>query len=190
MAMWKEQILSTRDEESQENSAVFLGWNYEGAMQADSISKYTITLSEADRAQLTPNATLQLAIAAGDHKWLNPNPTEDEKEKEDKEEREVPKLDFSIQLTDGLGASTSLMVSEIKTIPKPLKTRFTKFEFLEEDMIGNDWEVQLETFHFPMELFMVKNPDFNLDQLAHIEFIFDQTPYGVVVVDEIGFSSQ
>ncbi len=190
MALWKEQILTTRDEKSQENNAVFLGWDYEAAMQADSISKYSITLSEADRAQLTPNATLQLAIAAGDHEWLNPNPTEDEKEKNDEEEREVPQLDFRIQLTDGLGASTSLMVSEIKGIPKPLKTRFTKFEFLDKEMIGDDWEVQLQTYHFPMESFTVKNPDFNLEQLVHIEFIFDQTPYGVVVIDEIGFSSQ
>ena len=190
MALWKEQILTTRDKNSQENSAVILGWDYEKPIQSEIKAVYTITLPEGDKKLLTKNATLQMSLAAGDHNWLKVNQTEEEKElaKDKEEKREVPQLDFSIQLMDKLGKTTSLKVSDIKGISKPLKTRFTKFKFLDKEMIGADWEVQLQTFHFPIESFTIKNPDFDLEQLDNIQFIFDQTPYGVVVVDEIGIS--
>ncbi|TLP79213.1 tripartite tricarboxylate transporter TctB family protein [Maribacter sp. ACAM166] len=192
MALWKEDILPSRDEDSQENSAVILGWDYEKPTKSDVKGVYTISLSETDKVLLSTNSALQMTLAAGDHEWLNVNQTEEEKDRDidEEEEREIPQLDFSIQLTDELGASTSIKVSDIKSISKPLKTRFTKFKFLDKEMIGEEWEVQLQTFHFPLETFTAKNPDFNLGQLQTIEFIFDQTPYGVVVVDEIGVVSK
>ena len=57
-------------------------------------------------------------------------------------------------------------------------------------MIGDDWEIQLQTYHFPLNTFTTKNPEFNSEQLKSIKFIFDQTEYGVVVVDEIGVSAE
>ena len=98
-------------------------------------------------------------------------------------------LDFTILLTDNLGQTAAIKVSDIKGIPKPLKTRFTKFKFLDKDMIGNDWEIQLQTYHFPLSVFASQNPNFSMDQLKSLKFIFDQTDYGVVVVDEIGVSA-
>jgi len=95
-----------------------------------------------------------------------------------------------VQLTDDSGQTTSIKVSEIKGITKPLKTRFTKFKFLDKDMIGNDWEVQLQTYHFPMQAFSNTNPEFNVEAISSIKFIFDQTEYGVVVLDEIGVSGE
>jgi len=82
----------------------------------------------------------------------------------------------------------AIKVSDVKGIPKPLKTRFTKFKFLDKEMIGDDWEIQLQTYHFPLHIFTTKNGKFNIDQLKSLKFIFDQTDYGVVVVDEIGVS--
>ncbi len=52
-------------------------------------------------------------------------------------------------------------------------------------MVGADWEVQLQTFHFPLAQFQAQNPEFQLDQIQKIEFLFDQNPYGVVVIDDI-----
>lgn len=191
LALWKEQNLLTRSEESQDNNVVILGWDTEQSISSAATAVYTISLSKKNQAFFTPNATLQMALAAGDHEWLNVNLTEEEKEKEKNKDakREVPQLDFSIRITDALGATSMMKVSDFKGIPKPLKTRFTKFEFLDKEMIGSAWEVQLQTFHFPLESFTTKNPEFNLGKLQTIEFIFDQTPYGVVVVDEIGISS-
>lgn len=188
LALWKEQNLPTRNKESQDNNVVILGWDDENPITLNAKGTYTIHLSEKDRTVLNPNANLQMALAAGDHEWLKVNLTEEARErlKEKENKRDIPQLDFSIQLTDSLGVNTTIKVSDIKGIPKPLKTRFTKFEFLDKEMIGAAWEVQLQSFHFPLEIFTNKNPDFNLAQLQTITFIFDQTPYGVVVVDEIG----
>ena len=189
MHIWKEENLKTRDKKSQDNNALVLGWDLEKNLTFKPV--YTLQLSENEKKLFTEGVVLQLSIAAGDHKWLKSNEEKkEEDDEEEKEEREVPQLDFTIQLTDESGTTTAVKVSTIKTIPKPLKTRFTKFEFLEEDMIGKDWEVQLQTYHFPIQSFTTKNPDFNLGQLDTIEFIFDQTPYGVVVLDEIGVSGR
>ena len=79
-------------------------------------------------------------------------------------------------------------VSDIKGITKPLKTRFTKFGFLDKEMIGEDWEVQLQTFHIPLEAFSAANSTLKVDEITTMSFIFDQTDYGVVVLDEIGVS--
>lgn len=192
MALWKEHILQTRDEDSQENSAVILGWDYEDPKSSANKGVYTISLSDADTSLFSSNSTFQMAVAAGNHEWLDINKTEEEKEekKEETEEREIPQLDFSIELTDQLGETSSIKVSDIKGITKPLKTRFTKFGFLDKEMMGADWEVQLQTFHFPLSVFTAKNPKFNVELINTIKFIFDQTPFGVVVVDEIGLSEQ
>ena len=189
LALWKEQILPTRDEHSQENSGVILGWDYEDPKSSAKKGVYEVNLSNAVISFFTPEASLQLTLGAGKHDWLNVNLSDEEiEEKKDDEEREVPQLDFTIQLTDKLGQSAAIKVSDIKGIPKPLKTRFTKFKFLDKEMIGDDWEIQLQTYHFPLPIFLLKNPDFNMEHIKSLKFIFDQTDYGVVVVDEIGVS--
>jgi len=190
VALWKEQNLPTRDEGSQENNAVILGWDYENTTSSTDKGRYEISLSDTDSIQFTTASDLQLTLGAGNHEWLDINLTEEEiKEKKKNDvEWEVPQLDFTLQLTDSQGQKSSLKISGIKGIPKPLKTRFTKFGFLDKEMIGEDWEVQLQTYHFPMETFTSLNPALNVEELASISFIFDQTEYGVIVVDEIGVS--
>ncbi|MBU2901977.1 hypothetical protein [Maribacter dokdonensis] len=189
MALWKEQNLPTRDEGSQENNAVILGWDYENTDNSSDKARYEILLSEADSIPFNDTTSLQFSLGAGNHEWLDFNLTDEQKEaKEDAEEREVPQLDFSIQLTDKAGQTSMVKVSDIKGITKPLKTRFTKFGFLDKEMIGEDWEVQLQTFHIPLEAFSAANSTLKIDEITTISFIFDQTDYGVVVLDEIGVS--
>ncbi|WP_339666204.1 hypothetical protein [Maribacter arcticus] len=189
LALWKEQILPTRDEKSQENSGVILGWDYENSKSSAKKGVYEVTLSTAATSLFAAKSSLQITLGAGNHEWLAINLTEEEIEKKkDDEEREVPQLDFTIQLTDKLGQTVAIKVSDVKGIPKPLKTRFTKFKFLDKEMIGDDWEIQLQTYHFPLHIFTTKNGKFNMEQLKSLKFIFDQTDYGVVVVDEIGVS--
>ncbi|WP_437368604.1 hypothetical protein [Maribacter litoralis] len=188
VALWKEQNLPTRDEGSQENNAVVLGWDYENSVTSDK-AEYQIVLSDNDSTAFTSNYNLQFTLGAGNHEWLDINVTEEEKETDSEEnKREAPQLDFTVQLTDKAGQTSAYKVSEVKGITKPLKTRFTKFEFLDKDMIGEDWEVQLQTYHLPLEKFSSINPELTLEEVGKITFIFDQTEYGVVVLDEIGIS--
>lgn len=189
LALWKEQNLPTRDKGSQENNAVIIGWDAETSASSSDMGVYELTLSANDASAFTTNSTLQFTLGAGNHEWLDINLTEAQKEaKKDEDKREVPQLDFTIQLTDASGHKSAMKINEIKGITKPLKTRFTKFKFLDKDMIGEDWEVQLQTYHLPMQRFITANPEFAAKNVASIKFIFDQTDYGVVVLDEIGVS--
>lgn len=189
LALWKEQNLPTRDKGSQENNAVILGWDAETSASSSDMGVYELMLSANDASAFTTNSTLQFTLGAGNHEWLDINLTEAQKEaKKDEDKREVPQLDFTIQLTDASGHTSAMKINEIKGITKPLKTRFTKFKFLDKDMIGEDWEVQLQTYHLPMQRFITANPEFAAKDVASIKFIFDQTDYGVVVIDEIGVS--
>lgn len=183
LALWKEENLSTRDNNSQENNVVVLGWDKKDSLNTAEVGSYEITLSEKHKSFFNKESILQFTLGAGNHEWLNSNQKNKEKNK-----REVPQLDFTIQLTDEQGETSSIKVSAIKAIPKPLKTRFTKFKFLDKKMIGDDWEVQLQTYHLPLKLFMDKNIKFNLEAVKDIKFLFDQTPYGVLVLDELGVS--
>ncbi|MEP2057761.1 MAG: hypothetical protein ABJJ05_08140 [Maribacter litoralis] len=188
VVLWKEQNLPTRDEGSQENNAVVLGWDYENSITSDK-AEYQIVLSDNDSTAFESNYNLQFTLGAGNHEWLDINVSEEEKETDSEEnKREAPQLDFTVQLTDKAGQTSAFKISEVKGITKPLKTRFTKFEFLDKDMIGDDWEVQLQTYHLPLEKFSSINPRLTLEEVSKITFIFDQTEYGVVVLDEIGIS--
>jgi dienelactone hydrolase len=186
MKIWKEQNLKTRDNESQENNALFLGWDVKADSNVTPV--YEIRLNRTQKELFSTTATLNLSIAAGSHEWLANADEKNAKNNNEGEKREIPQLDFTIQLTDSAGARAVLKVSGNKKIPKPLKTRFTKFEFLEEDMVGADWEVQLQSYHFPLKQFQAQNPDFAPTQISKIEFLFDQNQYGVVVLDDISVS--
>ncbi|MEQ9443376.1 MAG: hypothetical protein RIG62_30335 [Cyclobacteriaceae bacterium] len=184
LKVWREEELRSRDDGSQENNAVVLGWDYGAAMHQDSLASYAILFPDSASLTIDTTGSMLITLAAGDFKELD---QEGEKKKGDEAAREEPALDFSVQLSDQAGNTASLKISDVKRIAPRLKTRFTKLKSLDKDMIGDEWEVQLETFHLPIADFHKSNPDFNLQQLQKVELVFDQCNYGVLVVDDIGF---
>lgn len=188
LALWREENLSTRDESSQENNAVVLGWDQKDSTSSRTTASYALILSNRHKSFFKKGSSLQFAAGAANHKWLHINL--EEKEIEYNKKRKVPRIDFTVQLEDEQGQTASLKISSIKAIPKPLKTRFTKLKFLDKEMIGADWEVQLQTYHFSLNAFADQNVNLNLEDLKAITFLFDQTPYGVIVLDEIGVSPE
>ena len=186
LVLWREENLETRDQNSQENNTVVLGWDHKEGQDTEAMGSYEVLLSKQHQSYFKTAYNLQFTVGAGNHQWLNSN--REEKEVAGDKKREVPQIDFTVRLTDDQGQTSSLKISAIKAVPKPLKTRFTKFEFLDKEIIGNDWEVQLQTYHFPLKVFMVQNANLNMETIKTITFLFDQTPYGVIVLDEIGVS--
>ncbi|MBQ4915152.1 hypothetical protein J8L85_11930 [Maribacter sp. MMG018] len=184
MSLWKEQPLTTRDGGKQDNTAVVLGWNYKEDLKKDSLPVYEVIGNK----ELWKNDSLQLqmTIGAGDLTWLtNVKGTENKK---DTDKKEPSPLDFTVVLTDVEGNTASIMVSDVKRITKPLKSKFTKFNFLDKSMIGSAWEVQLQTFHFPLYDFTEKENEFDAAKVTKISLVFDQTNMGVIVLDDIGVS--
>lgn len=186
LALWREENIATRDENSQENNAVVLGWDTTDSVRTPTTGAYEITLSERHRSLFQAGSQLQFTLGAGDHTSLMQHAEENEQERH--EERKVPPLDLTVRLADTAGQTASLQLGTIKAIPKPLPTRFTKFGFLDQEMIGDAWEVQLQTYHLPLQAFLDTNALLDVAQLRTITLLFDQNPYGVLVLDEIGVS--
>ncbi|KAA2216919.1 hypothetical protein [Maribacter flavus] len=183
--LWKEQGLTTRDNGQQDNNAVVLGWKMTDSISTDTKPTYEI-ISDTPFWK-DSILSIQLSIGSGDPKWLKLDSKETDVEG-DKDTDPKMDYDFSLVLTDTLGQSATVKISDIKNIMPPLKTKFTKFEFLDKDMIGDAWEVQLQTFHIPISKFEKKASDFDPKAVKHIRFVFDQSPKGVVVVDDIGYN--
>jgi len=183
LVVWREENLRTRDQGSQENNAVVLGWDYGENISADSLAYFTVVLPDSARLNIDTLGNLIITLAAGDPQWLE---REEFPESNEKSPEILP--DASIVLTDRDGRTARLVISSHKPIAPRLPTRFTKLASLDKDMIGAEWEVQPETFHFPLDSFKINNPAFNVQQLHEISLIFDQTTSGILVVDDIGFS--
>ncbi|WP_052958623.1 alpha/beta hydrolase [Maribacter thermophilus] len=182
MNLWKEQPLTTRDGGKQDNTAVVLGWNYKEkeGLEKDSLAVYEIIGNK----ELWKNDSLQLqmTVGAGDLTWLN-------NVKGTENIKDPIQLDFTIVLTDIDENTASIKVSDVKRITNPLKSKFTKFNFLDKSMIGSAWEVQLQTFHFPLYNFTEKENEFDAAKVSKISLVFDQTNMGVIVLDDIGVSN-
>lgn len=185
-ALWREEELSTRDDGSQENNALVLGWDYGEEIKTDSLASYVITFTDTLGATIDSEGSMLVTLAAGNFKDLSEGKEKKEKESQ---EREEPVLDFSIILSDSSGNTARILLSDEKKLAPRLKTSFMKIASLDQAMIGKEWEVQPETFHLPLTHFQKSDTSFSIQNLKKIEFLFDQSNYGVVVIDDIGFET-
>ncbi len=110
----------------------------------------------------------------------------DKKEKdEDEDKPEIP-VDFTIELTDANGQVSAILISEIISIMPPLKTTYLRYKKM-ESRYGKSSEPTLQTVAIPMNVFKEKNPEFEVEHLDQIRFIFNKTRKAVIILDEIGF---
>ncbi|AEM72249.1 hypothetical protein Murru_3230 [Allomuricauda ruestringensis DSM 13258] len=177
--VWREMELEARDGGSQQNNALVLGWNHGMNIGKDSIPIYSIALPDTLK-NFGSVDTLALSVAIGDVSELK---------MEGKEKPELPDVgfNFSIMLKDSLGNFASVELTEGNRLPKKIKTKFTKFDFLDEKMIGKDSEIRLKSCYIPISSFIKRNDSLNLSKLKSINLVFDKDTLGVVVLDDIGF---
>jgi hypothetical protein len=53
-------------------------------------------------------------------------------------------------------------------------------------LYGKDWEPVLQTFELPLASFAAAQPGFDPQTLREIRLVFDRSPEGVVIVDDVG----
>ncbi|MBA4743973.1 MAG: hypothetical protein H2058_01835 [Muricauda sp.] len=178
--VWRETELLARDGGSQQNNALVLGWSHGSDIETDSIPIYSIRLPDTLQHFGTAD-TLALSMAMADISELK---FEDEDEKP-----ETPKVgfNFSIMLQDSLGNFASVALADNNKLPGTIKTKFTKFKFLDKEMIGEASEIQLKSCYVPISSFLKQNDSLNLSKLQSINLVFDRDTLGVVVLDDIGF---
>lgn len=159
LTYWQEYRLRSKNG-LRENSVVTVGWG------AGSPATYSIRLPEGVSGLAGSD---RLVLAVGDAR--------------DPAGATEP-LDFTIRLTDAAGEMADLPMSHQALVPLPLSAQLTRFTWMSDK---DDSEVVLQTLAFPLADFAAANPAFDPAGLVEITFLFDRSPAGRVVLDDIGF---
>ncbi len=217
LATWKEATLPLRSanrtgtSSSQENQAVWLGWNNriagDDTTRVGSPARFTVSLPEG-RARawaLGPGSTLDFMLGAT---RTTPGPRKDpaadttkqagrgerggrgggDRPREDEDE-EKPPVDLTVQVEDAAGRTASLNLRDYGAIRRPLEMRVLRRGDLEKQRFADTWELILQTYSIPLGDFAAAAPGLDLGALKAVRLVFDRTVAGEVAVDQIGFSN-
>lgn len=190
LSVWKEQMVELKWGQTISKAAV-LGWNEKDTLDAiysididtisfdlDSNSVFCFTMADTD---CDPNPRSK-------GKWIN-GKNEKEQEagaggrKKDKDGKKEP-VDFTIRLVDRSGAVVEFPLSRFSYLQRKFKPRIMKTDFIDYD---EERDIVFQIFMYPLEDVASENPDFNYKDIQKIEFIFNLTKKGVVMIDKIGF---
>lgn len=165
---WREEELKFRDNDTQGVNGVIVGWNYNGKMKKDNLASYRVNFDQPGNLE-----------GAGKHLIINmasmPN--------EGGEGDELVPVDFSMILTDSVGNTGQIRLSQQLTVAPPLQIQFLKLKSVNDDMYTNTWEAALEDVRISLDLF---GNQVDLSAVKQIEFRFDRTDNGKFFINEIG----
>ena len=108
---------------------------------------------------------------------------EDKEKKDDKKKKGKDPIDFSISLKDASGKEVYFPLSNYSKLQRRLGVKVWKYDYNESEKSEN----VMQLFSFPMKDMLEISPEFNFEEIVEINFIFDRTDKGVVVIDNIGF---
>jgi dienelactone hydrolase len=205
LSVWREGILELRSSNrsntsaSQENQAVWLGWNRRVAGQDPGAlgqpARYTVSLPSGLTRELgvTSTFTLDLSLAATPD---TPEPrageagvgTTADGDRDGGEEEPGPAPDLTIEVFDGSGRAARVPLSDYGPIRRPLEMTVLRRRDRDDERFQENWELVLQTYSLPLADFLEAEPRLALNDLRGVRLVFDRTPAGEVVVDDIGFS--
>jgi hypothetical protein len=212
LAVWKEAALKLRSRNGlQENNAVWLGWNNHVAgddtARMGRPAAYAITLPDtlAARWGLDGQSTLELALAATDdspkprqpekrdsaasdtaHRTRRPAPRPQPKPKAG--DAPKPPVDLSVEVADADGHVARLPLSRFGPIRRPLQTYVLRRRGRESDAFPTQYEIVLQGYSILLRDFAQAAPGLDLRRLRTVRLVFDRTPAGTVVLDDVGFA--
>ena len=120
-----------------------------------------------------------------DQQQNNEDDSNDENDDEDENEDEPREpIDFTVRFVDANGVVAELPLSRFSTVQPQLEVQLRKALF---DEPRTESEAVFQSFLFPLEWFLEANPELDASRPARLEFVFDRSPSGVVILDTIGF---
>ncbi len=203
LAVWREEHQSFRKDGSKRNGVVVLGWRNdeddeenEEDGDTDSSARYTVTLNEESTASLRLDIETVLVFSIADTGDSPPVEDENEDSDADKEEEEADDeneepepVDLTVEVEIADGTTASIPLSAVRRLAPPLESRFSKMP-TEGWAWGRAWEPALQTVEIPLSLFSNQIPEFDPASITAIALVFDRTPEGMVIVDDIGFAER
>ncbi|HAU86075.1 MAG TPA: hypothetical protein DCW90_11435 [Lachnospiraceae bacterium] len=94
-------------------------------------------------------------------------------------------LDFSLQLTDQLGNTAAVQVSNYQTIYPPVKIVYSKLMVLKNLVC---YKRTFQTVQIKLSDLQAVNPQLDLEHIKKVSFQFNRNASGKVVLDHIGMS--
>lgn len=206
LTVWREADLHFRTKGgTKEDNVVFLGWGSPDQEElTGEIASYTIQLpgNLSTETGIERDSLLVFHMAEADEQPPKPESEKNKgagegkkqeaakKEKnDDKETKEHQPAEFSIELITADGVSAKLPLDRFRPAPPMLRSRFSKLRS-EQSLWGKDYEPTLQVFELPLDVFSEEFPDFDPTGLTAIRFVFDQSPKGVILLDNIGFAQR
>ncbi len=214
LAVWKESPVPFRSRGStQAHNAVTIGWNNRIAgtdtTKMGQPASFTMQVSDSLRAawklgqasslvfSLTPTeakpgpraaprdstkrADSTVTSTAKSARPKKPSPTEAKPDT-------VP-VDLSLVLTDAAGRSASLPLSAYGVVRRPLESYVYRRAGRDKQRFAAASEIVLQTYAIPMGDFARVAPGFDPARLVRVQWRFDRSAAGTILLDNIGFSN-
>ena len=188
LSTWREGGLFFRDVmrasqgTSQNNTVAMVGWRPAGADSARrEPATYAISFVDSVGASwhLTSDASLVFALANAGSGTVAPGAPP----------RDTADLDFTVELATSDGHSARLPLSRYGVVHPPLVARVTKWRIFERRMVSRGYDDVLQRFAIPLGDFAAASPGFDPALVRTVRFVFDRSPSGNILLDDLGFSA-
>jgi hypothetical protein len=178
LSVWQEKHIPARWQ-STDNRAVYLGWHDRRDGEEPG---YALHLPTGFKSQ--PGDVLAFSLSG-----TQEDPCRDDDCREARQEPyQAPALfDLTLEVVDEDGQAARLLLSSFAVLHAPLETNLIKPPF---KLAISQSEIVLQHYEFPLGAFQQANPQFNPEKLSSINWIFDQSPEGVVVLDHLSIRQE
>jgi hypothetical protein len=211
LATWKEALVPFRSRNSTMfHNAAWIGWN--NRIAGDDTTKmgrpaaYEIALGDSLRAawHVDRSSALVFSLAATDTKPGPREPARDTTKKDSTAKKATPArrppaprrpsgpdttvFDLSVEVVDASGTSARVPLSAYGPVRRPVESYIYRRSGRDKLRFGSLSEIVLQTYVIPFEEWRRVSPALDLDHVTRVRLVFDRTPAGSIVLDNIGFS--
>jgi hypothetical protein len=99
-----------------------------------------------------------------------------------------PPVDLSVEIEDAGGRRAKVTLSDYGPIRRPMDITIWRRGDQEDEAFADRSEVVLQGFEIPLQDFLVQEPALDPTRLRAISLVFDRSPVGEILVDDIGVS--
>ncbi len=180
LTLWREQTVTTKwgNMGISNAGAAYLGWSNSPTQTLT--ASYAITLPPG--LALDADSILTFALADANE---DPDPAAEDKEDKKSEEEARQPIDLTVEATDGHGVVARLPLSHYAFLQPQIEGVIAKAAWMGNPQPSS--EVVFQNFEFSLADFVEVAPTFDPAGLTTVRFVFDRTPAGVVVLDDLGF---
>ena len=97
-------------------------------------------------------------------------------------------FDLSVEIADASGVTAKVPLSAYGPVRRPVESYIYRRNGRDKLRFGSLSEIVLQTYVIPFEEWRRVSPAIDLDRITRVRLLFDRTPAGSIVLDNIGFS--